>query len=1002
MMRHLLLKSAGMATVIAVAPLAIVQSAVAQDARATAIYEEGLSINGAIATLRIDVQTTLNGLPASYACPPGTPARAGDVTAAQALKGRVTQISRRISVLQREYNDAINDRSVLGETSAGALESLDFGTANLAAMRSAQQAVGRDIGALERTIASRPKTEAECDGTDDPVASISFAPASVEPGTRVNAAISARTASGKAVNISSVTVTGMDAFATLENTRTPGGAANITFKTDDVRRQGPFSVGITVQGAPAGAPASATGTRYTQRFSYTVANAAPRIISMPEAPSAEPGEDVSLSGDIVIIDTNADDRNGSEIVQQNVKLDGHPAGLVTTPDGAFGRNLAVTNRRHDPTTGQYTFKIERSASAKYPHAHGTFGTSVSVADRDGKSTSQAFDITILNTPPEPRFTSPRAPGNAYHSGDGEMVAISGTVKDANGRDDIASIEIDATDAGGGAYRMFDGVKTLDVTPAGDDTVRFEIVPDEFPHTDDSGRHEIRASAGDDGAPEQNVAATTTPFSTFITVGNTAPEVGAIGFLSGTQVVPTKRICPGDLFTAAAQVKDAEGDTLKVTATLLPGGQPQELKKSDGSNTYVADIRAPDAPGEYTIRFDAVETGTNDPKQNLRSMELTVEVCGDPEEAPKAAIGEDVDADPETQVALGNTEPEETPVRGVAVSGGFGEFEADGMGAISAGTLVPSSGGDEGPLVTAELEDWDGWHVNGAITGPQFRGKPTRFWAEYGHYSSDTDRIGSDPENGEFGVALTYADEFAFLDDGGEGGEGGTGGETQTSTGLFLGDAFGLDGSARGEGDLYYLKFGVDKLKWSNDGFDLNTGVFGFHRKVETNFWSCASASFAGSPFGGIGQTNQIETEVEQFGVGLSGIGTFDLLPRDGVQPGIGFNVSGLLELMNSDATGRFNQTTTCDPGVCGAALSNVVFNEDFSDSSFDIGGSLRFGFDVDITEYFSLGAGYRFGVLPGIPTYDLPTSPNNQPGSWSTDSADYQGYDFSARLRAAF
>ncbi|MEM7459313.1 MAG: hypothetical protein AAF331_07600 [Pseudomonadota bacterium] len=477
MLRNQLFHTAGLATIIAVAPTAIVQPAAAQDARATAIYEEGIAINGALATLRIDVQQTLNGLPASYACPPGTPDRATDLTAANALRARATTLGRRVSQLQRDYTAAIDDRSVLGETSARALESLDFGTANLNAMRGAQQDIVGSIGALTRTINERPKTQAECDGTDDPVASISFAPASVEPGTRVNAGISARTASGTAVNISSVTVTGMDAFATLENTRTPGGAANITFKIDDVRRPGPFPVSITVQGAPAGAPAGATGTRYTQRFSYTVANAAPRIVSMPAAPSGEPGDDVSISGDIVIIDTNADNRNANEIGRQGIKLGGHPAGLLTTPDGAFGRNLAITNRRHDPSTGQYTFKIERSATAKYPHAHGQFEASVSVTDKDGKSTSEAFNVTILNTPPEPRFTSPRAPGNAYHSGDGEMVAIKGTVKDANGRDDITSIEIDATDAGGGTYRMFDGVKTLDVTPTGDDGVRFEIVPE---------------------------------------------------------------------------------------------------------------------------------------------------------------------------------------------------------------------------------------------------------------------------------------------------------------------------------------------------------------------------------------------------------------------------------------------------------------------------------------------------------------------------------------------
>ncbi len=134
MLRNLLLHSAGIATIIAVAPAAIVQPAAAQDARATAIYEEGLAINGALATLRIDVQQTSNGLPASYACPPGTPDRATDLTAVEALRVRVTQLSRRITDLQRDYNAAINDRSVVGEPSARALESLDFGSANIAAM----------------------------------------------------------------------------------------------------------------------------------------------------------------------------------------------------------------------------------------------------------------------------------------------------------------------------------------------------------------------------------------------------------------------------------------------------------------------------------------------------------------------------------------------------------------------------------------------------------------------------------------------------------------------------------------------------------------------------------------------------------------------------------------------------------------------------------------------------------------------------------------------------
>lgn len=992
MTRQRLLGNAGIAALLAIAPVAIVQPASAQVDKANEVYEEGLSINGDIATLRNEINQTSNGLPASYACPPGTPDRSADLAQLQAFKQRRTRLNVRIRRLQDDYDTAVNFRNTLGNPGADRLASLGFGPANISAMTTAIQRVSTQIGALEQAIANRPKTQAECDGTDDPVASITFAPPSAEPGRRVNAAVSATTASGKPVNINSVTVTGLDAFATLQNTRTPGGAASIQFKIDAVRRQGPFPISITVQGTPPGAPAGTTGTRHTQRFSYRVANAAPRIVSLPHGPSADPGEDVSISDDIVIIDTNADNLNGNEIRSAGVKLDGHPDGLSTTPDNAFDRNVVVSNRRHDPATGQYTFKIERSAAAKYPHPHGQFGTSMTVTDKDGKSATQDLSITVRNTPPEPVFTSPRPPENAFHSGDGKSVSVSGTVKDANGRADIKSIEIDATAAGGGTYRMFDGVKTLDVTPIGDDSVRFRIEPAEFKHTDDSGRHEITGSAGDDGAPEQSVQPSTTPFSAFITVGNTAPEVGAIGFLSGTQVIPAKRICPSDFFTAAAQVKDAEGDTLKVTATILPGGQPQVLTRTDGSNTYVADIQAPAAPGEYTIRFDAVETGTNDPKKHLRSMELKVDVCGDPKEEPKVALGEDPAPDSQTGIASGQPPVNAPATPAISVSGSYGEFDADGIGEVSAGTLVPSAGGDEQALATAELEKWDGWNLGASINGPAFRGKPTRVWIEYGQYASDTDQIANDPEAGEFGVALTYAQEFAYDE----------GGVPMTSTGLFLGDPFALDGSAQGEGDLYYLKFGVDKLKWSNDQIDLRGGVFGFHRTIETDLWSNAAVSFGGSPFGNIAQTNQIQTDIEHIGAGLSGLGTLNLLRRDGFQPGLSVSLGGLLEIMNSDAEGRFSQVTLCDPGVCGPNLSNVTVNEDFDDSGFEVGGALRLGANLDITDFLSVGAGYRIGVIPGVPTYDQPVSPTEQPGEWSKGSADYDGFDLSLRLRAPF
>lgn len=991
MLRSGLYGTTAAAAIIWMAPVAAAQDATII-ARADALIDRMPTLIGDIATLRAEIGAAEAGLPAAYACPPGTPSRTPDLDAAQSFTQRSNRLRGEVRAFRREY-DAVNSiRTTTGEVGERALIAGGVTEPIVRSMEQAAQRLIPQLTGFTNTVDTRPRTEAECQGTNDPISSITLNAPSAEPGRRVNIGITARTASGAAVNISAVSFTGVNQFATIQNVRTPGGGASATFKIDDVRRQGPFRARVSVTGAPVGAPAGATGTTYVQSFNYTVDNAAPTIVSMPASPSAEPGEDISLDGQIIIIDKNADAQNSREIVPGSITLDGHPAGLLTTPDNAYARNLRVSGRIHDPATGQYTYTLKRSATAKYPHAHGKFGTSVTVTDGGGKSATEAVEIIVENVPPEASFTAPRPPNNAFHSGDGRSVSVAGRVKDANGRADIKSLEIDATAAGGGTYAMHSGLKTLDIQPAGDDGLTFKIDPETFLHTDDSGAHTILGVAADDGAPEQGVAAIPTNFTAGITVGNEPPVVGAIGFMTGTELVILKRVCPGDPITVGAVVKDPEGDPLTVTATILPGGTPQVLQKATGSSTYSGVMIAPGTPGEYTIRYDAVETNTNAPKSHHRVMELTVLVCGDGEEPPKVALGTDpVTEDNPTETALGGGTPAE-PASGnpVAITAGYGEFDAEGMGSISAGTLVPESsgGGGERPLISVELSDWDGWYVGGSIKGPTLWGEKTRFSLEYGEYTSDTDDAAIDPENGDFGVALTFAEEFAF--------------PTGTSTGLFLGGPFALDGAARGEGNLFYLKAGLDHPKWDNGDLSLRGGGNLFHRKIETELRSNAAAFFDGAPFGGISQVNQIETETEQFGVGLTLNGQYDLVDRSGWQPGLSLNLGGMLEFMNSETTGQFYQQTLCDPLVCGADLGSVMFQNDLDESNFEIGGTLRAGANLEFNEYLSLGAGYRFGRIPGIATYDLPNSPDNQPGGWSVSEGEYDGFDLTFQLRSTF
>ena len=988
MFRSGLFGTAAAAAIICVAPAAMAQAT--PIARATAIIDEAIAINAEVAGIRLQMNQLEQSLPAAYACPPGTPNRAGDRTSLANLKTQSTGLSSRAARLQRDFEALRDERGVTGEAGARSMSSRSFTMENVTTTRRAVQRLSSEMSALGQLIENRSLTEAECQGTADPINSITFNAPSAEPGRRVNVAISAKTASGKNVNISAVNFSGVTQFATVQNVRTPGGAAGATFKIDDIRRQGPFSGRVSVTGTPVGSPAGAAGTTHSQAFTYTVANAAPEIVSMPAAPSAKPGDDVSLDGQIVILDRNADTQNTREVTAANIKLDGHPAGLLTTPDNAYAANLRVTNGQHDPATGQYTYTVKRSATAKYPHPHGVFPTSLTVKDRMGKSVSSSFDITIENVAPEASFTAPRAPENAFHSGDGESLTVKGRVKDANGRADIKSIEIDATAAGGAQYKMFDGVKTLDVKPAGDDGVTFTIEPETFRHTDNSGRHTILGVTADDGAPEQGVAAVPTTFDTFITVGNEPPVIGAIGFMTGTEMIVLKRVCPGDPITVGAVVKDPEGDALKVTATILPGGAPQELQRAAGSSTYKGVIIAPDTPGEYTVRYDAVEKATNAPKKHDRAMELTVLVCEEVEEPPKVALGVDpVAEDKAPEIAMGGETQAEAPAGNpVSITAGYGQFDAEGFGSISAGTLVPEAGGDEQSLVSVELDEWDGWVVAGNIKGPTLWGRATRFTLEYGEYQSDTDRIANDPENGDFGVALTYAEDFAF--------PGGS------STGLFLGGPFALDGSAQGEGDLFYLKAGLDHSKWEQDGLSVRGGANLFHRKIQTELRSDAAALFGGAPFGNIAQANQIDTETEQFGLGFSLNSSYSISDQVNWQPGLSVNLGGMLELMNSETTGHFRQVTTCDPLVCGADLANVAFQNDLDDNGFEVGGTVRIGVNVDFSQYLSLGTGYRYGRIPGVATYDIPNSPNNQPGSWSTGDGEYDGFDLSLQLRSTF
>tara|TARA_R110000850_G_scaffold183462_1_gene309035 strand:+ start:8111 stop:12238 length:4128 start_codon:yes stop_codon:yes gene_type:complete len=529
------------------------------------------------------------------------------------------------------------------------------------------------IRELQRDLSRADPPDRDCDPAADPIASVTVTPPGpVEPGAIINIPVTATTRSGKAVTITKITVTGAGAIAesgvtpayTVNGMNTAAGTIRITVAK--IRADRDYNIRVDVEGRPIGVPGPGFTTG-RQNAAITVRNVAPEITSTAFTFSVEPGETVSIDGEITIVDRNADTNNPNEIDRNRVRLTNHPDTFRTTPRNAFSRWSSRSQISFDPGKGEYVFRVKREGIVEKPHPHGVFVPDIIVADTGVPqlTADQPVRITVENVAPE-AFLRP-APRDAFHSNDNIPVGLVGTIRDGNGADDIAAIEIDARAAGGQVYRLSDG--SIRKTSRDDEGFGFRINPDTFAHTRASGTHRITARAEDLPGPNEQEP-NTVDFETGIKIGNDPPTVGAIGYMTGTELVIIKEVCPRGLITVGAQIHDRENDKVRVTATLLPGGTPEEMNLNPGSGTYTLVMLAPDRPGKYSIRFDVVETATNEKKKAARSIELIVKPCGlneaHPQAAPPAAPvevaiegnpGSDVQVQPVPPALPGQTSPD---------------------------------------------------------------------------------------------------------------------------------------------------------------------------------------------------------------------------------------------------------------------------------------------------------------------------------------------------------
>lgn len=621
--------------------------ALAEDSPAVELRKQYDAWDASVGDILNDMANFRDTLLPRYACPPEQPSKQGKLD-------ELNEYATRLSAARRAGRQIEDQRTLLGQAGEGQIgggirdrarervfgpgagSSTLISDADMKRVNDLIARLTQELGNLREDLRGRPPTDAECSPRNDPIANVVFNAPSQEPGTHVQAQISATTASGKPIIISALSVTGVNEIGT------PGAAGGIgtaaatyDFDIEQVRRQGPFALRVTVSGLPAGFPPGTAPLSMAINVNYEVRNVAPTIESVPDAPKARPGEALALKGQVVVVDRNADNRNASEITTGMVKLAGHPASLETQPGGAFANFSSVRQVSHNPATGRYTFQVERTATVERPHAHGKFPTKVTVADRRGASGESDIELIVQNV--APAITLRVQSGRHYHSGDRKQVTVVGAVADDNGAADIVDVTVDATQAGGGNYSLLGGSIVKD--PGGpDDGFSFHTRPESFGHTDAVGEWPIGGTVRDDGAPEQGDP---TPLAgnadTSITVDNLAPRISAYGFISNFGLAPGHdEICPLEQVFVGVLARDPEGDQLNAKAVIVETGAEFPLSIAPGAETFTGFVKAPAIPGEYTIRYVVTEAGSGNPLSIEATIKMTVVPCGESTEEDKFA------------------------------------------------------------------------------------------------------------------------------------------------------------------------------------------------------------------------------------------------------------------------------------------------------------------------------------------------------------------------------
>ena len=306
----------------------------------------------------------------------------------------------------------------------------------------------------------------------------------------------------------------------------------------------------------------------------------------------------------------------------------------------------------------------------------------------------------------------------------------------------------------------------------------------------------------------------------------------------------------------------------------------------------------------------------------------------------------------------------------------GEFQRSylGMERVGFGTVV--DGSYERYLLSSDDEfERDGLELR---LSKRFSDR-WQIQAAYSYAEGDGRAEASVEGGGSTDQALTYATPQAISG-------------YSTSTGLFLGNSYGLDGVIDSSNAWSRLSFGAVRTHEVDDQSVIRFGVGGYFEDIQTEHQADVYGTYMGSPWGGIRQASYVKLSDRYVGL------QFDLSYDRvfGTPTPTYAGVSGFLAFANREGRGDLQQGNFC--GVCGSGNTfeqRLYVDEDDFATTY----GLRANAGIVLGEKLDLRLSYEWSQLGDVTQVRTPANPSEQPATFFNDDAERHFFGIGARLR---